>query len=201
MVLNFSGKDWNEPVSLSGLVRENNPYRNYMVDHTIKVIDIHSLTPEDCKVFTSDFGPLVNFLNSTSRSFEGMERKLDHPLEVLDMLNAYKGVDNYRKVRNNILMSSMKGESISMGTLLDDIKREEVVESAEENLRLGMTQETVIQFINMMECYFSCKSLLSEYLYILSRIKINSIKIYHFLLCLRYTEYLAGVIMRRKVRT
>lgn len=147
MVLNFSGKDWNEPVSLSGLVRENNPYRNYMVDHTIKVIDIHSLTPEDCKVFTSDFGPLVNFLNSTSRSFEGMERKLDHPLEVLDMLNAYKGIDNYRKVRDNILMSSMKGESISMGTLLDDIKREEVIESAEENLRLGMAQETVIQFI------------------------------------------------------
>jgi len=124
LVLNFSGKDWNEPISLNGLVRTDNPYKNNMVDHVIKVVNIHSLTPEDCKVFTSDFGPLVNFLNSKTRSFEGMEQKLDHPLEVLDMLNAYKGVDNYRKVRDNILMSSMKGVTISMGTLLDEMMDE-----------------------------------------------------------------------------
>lgn len=144
LVLNFSGKDWNEPVSLKGLVRKDNPYMDSMEDFTIKVINIHSLTPEDCSVFTSDFGPLVNFLNSKSKSFDGMEQKLDHPIEVLDMLNAYKGVDNYKKVRDNILINSLKGESITMGTLLDEITDETKKEIAIKLLEKGkLTYEDI----------------------------------------------------------
>ena len=70
-----------------------------------------------------------------------MEQKLDHPLEVLDMLNAYKGVDNYRKVRDNILMRSMKWVTISMGTLLDEMmdkaKKDRVYSIARNMLEKG----------------------------------------------------------------
>ena len=65
-----------------------------------------------------------------------MERKLDHPLEVFDMLNAYKGGDNYRKVRDNILMISMKGVTISVGTLLD-----EMMDETKKNIAINLLEK------------------------------------------------------------
>lgn len=124
LVLNFSGKTWNEPKSLEELVDADNPYREYMCNFSIKVIDMHLLQDEDYERFTSDFGPVASFLNAKDKDFFGIYRELKYPLEALSMIHAYKHLDNYEDIRNDIYMRTKKREAVNMGTLIDIVRAE-----------------------------------------------------------------------------
>ena len=132
LVLNFSGKTWNEPKSLLELVKKDNPYKEYMSDFSIKVIDIHLLKDEVYQKFSSDFGPVISFLNADKRDFVGLYADLKFPLEALSMINAYKKLDNYEDIRDNIYSRTKKGESVNMGTLVDILKAEGKAEGIAE---------------------------------------------------------------------
>lgn len=137
LVLNFSGEDWDEPVSLSGLVDDGNPYKRFMGDFTIKVIDIHTLRQEDFERFTSDFGAVIRCLNSKSRDYDGVEKTLTYPLETLDMIHAYKKIDNFAELRERILKNAGKGEPINMGTIFDELVDEATRKGRQEGEKLG----------------------------------------------------------------
>lgn len=137
LVLNFSGEDWNEPVSLSGLVEDGNPYKCFMGDFTIRVIDIHTLGQEDFERFTSDFGAVIRCLNSTSRDYDGVETTLTYPLETLDMIHAYKKIDNFAELRERILKNAGKGELITMGTIFDELVDEATRKGKQEGIYEG----------------------------------------------------------------
>ena len=138
IVLNFSGKTWNEPKSLSKLINNDNPYKEYISDYSIKVVDLHLLDDEDYKRFSSDFGPVINFLNADSKSFKGVLQELKYPIEAIDMINSYKKLVNYEKIRKEILERSEKGESINMGKLVDVLIAEGIAEGIEQGIEQGI---------------------------------------------------------------
>ena len=51
------------------LVDDNNPYKEYMSNFMIEVVDIHLLKAEDYKKFESDFGAVISFLNADNKAF------------------------------------------------------------------------------------------------------------------------------------
>ena len=53
------------------------------------------------------------------------------------MVNAYKKLDNYESIKDNIYMRAKKGESITMGTLVDILLAEGKAEGKEEGKAEG----------------------------------------------------------------
>ncbi len=92
LVLNFSGKSWDEPKDLRGLVNDDNPLRDFVPDYMLRVIDIHETTRDELSRMSSDFRHLVSVLTADEEKSPGIEEfkgSIDHPIELLDMLAAY----------------------------------------------------------------------------------------------------------------
>ena len=148
LVLNFSGQRWSEPENLIGLVSDQNPLRKYMSDYKIHVIDVINSTDEEMKRMTSDLRHMVFLLAGKSEKIEKTDEmggRIDHPVEFLDILNAYGKVKNYRKIRSELLAKEREGEETTMKGWFWEMMDEKEAEGRAEGRAEGEDKQLVAQ--------------------------------------------------------
>lgn len=115
LVLNFSKNKWTNSLSLTDIVDDNNPFKNYMHDFQMHVINVMYLTDSEISNLSNDFKALVEFLVKQETS----STELQHPIDVLMALYAYTNDPRFLAKKNDILQKVSKGGIITMPEILD----------------------------------------------------------------------------------
>lgn len=133
LVLNFSKTEWLNNLSLTDKVDDSNPFKPYMQDFKIYVINIMHLSDAEINKLASDFKTLVSFLVNGKAPTE----YLRYPIDVLMALYAYTNDVRYLAMKNNILQKLSKGGKVTMPELLDKIEYDNSVKIAEKLIAMG----------------------------------------------------------------
>lgn len=133
LVLNFSKTEWTNDLSLTDKVDDSNPFKPYMQDFKIYVVNIMLLSDAEINQLSSDFKTLVSFLVKGKAPTE----YLRYPIDVLMALYAYTNDIRYLAMKNNILQKLSKGGKVIMPELLDKIEYERAVKIAKNLITMG----------------------------------------------------------------
>lgn len=133
LVLNFSKTEWTTNLSLTDKVDDSNPFKPYMQDFKIYVVNIMHLSDAEISKLVSDFKTLVSFLVKGKAPIE----YLRYPIDVLMALYAYTNDVRYLAMKNNILQKLSKGGNVTMPELLDKIEYDNSVKIAKNLIALG----------------------------------------------------------------
>lgn len=146
IVLNFNRTAWNGPKSLTEMVEENNKFKKWMRDYSIYVFNMCNLSSEDISHLSGDFAEIAKVFSYKSDLFK-LDTKLVHPLDVLDFLIAYRNSSIYNESRNKIALLEKKGEIITMGTLVDELERNAIINTAKKSHEKGRSSSVIIEFL------------------------------------------------------
>lgn len=133
LVLNFSKNKWTNNLSLTDQVDGNNPFKSYMRDFQMHVINIMYLTDSEINSLANDFKALVKFLVKQETSLE----ELQYPIDVLMAIYAYTNNPRFLTIKNDILKKLSQGGKITMDDFLDKLENEKAIQIAKNFITLG----------------------------------------------------------------
>lgn len=145
VVLNFNRRKWNNASRLTDLVDMNNKFRKWMSDYSIYVFDMCHLTEKQISYLSGDFAEVAKVFTYGTKSRD--YNQLKYPMDVLDLLIAYRNEDVYVEARNRIALLEKKGDVITMGTLVDELERNKIIDTAKKAFSKGRTSESVIEIL------------------------------------------------------
>lgn len=148
VVLNFSKKSWTTNKSLVDMVKgTNNKFSKWMKNYSIYVYDMCDLSKSQIDRLEGDFKEIAKIFTYGDKADNLRVNGLKYPLDTLDFLIAYRNEESYISTRNRIADMEKKGDVITMGTLVDELERNKIIEAAKSNITLGATDEFVIKFL------------------------------------------------------
>lgn len=133
LVVNFNKQKWEYNINLSELVKDSNPFKRYMHNFKIHVVNVLYLSDEEIEQLTNDFKALVILLAKQEATLE----ELNYPLDVLMALYAYTNDTRYLAKKNDILRKLSQGGKITMPEIYDEIQRKKAVKIAEKLITMG----------------------------------------------------------------
>lgn len=124
LVLNFSNKEWNAPLSLSEVFDCSKELDVCVSDYSIKVVNVAYIPEEIRAKFKSDFKLIVDFFNQKlfTGSYVPSGKKLKHEMAVLNMLKIFTTDKRYYEIEESVKMKKRKGEVITMCTFADEME-------------------------------------------------------------------------------
>lgn len=124
LVLNFSNKEWNAPLSLSEVFDCSKELDGCVSDYSIKVVNVAYIPEEIRAKFKSDFKLIVDFFNQKrfTGSYVPSGKKLKHEMAVLNMLKIFTTDKRYYEIEESVKMKKRKGEVITMCTFADEME-------------------------------------------------------------------------------
>lgn len=149
IVLNFSDKEWDEPLSLRDLSCDS-PYKDLEDDFKIMVFNVKSFSDELIEKFTSDFKVFLKMINGEDE--ENLYRyNIKHVTELIDMIIAFTGSEKLINAREEITIKDMKGVVKTMGdvfTIVAERGREEAtIKDAKKLHDLDIDENIIIEMI------------------------------------------------------
>ena len=156
IVLNFDDKRWNEPTDLSEL-NIPSPYNQFDDSFHVRVFDVKFFDAELRAKFKSDFRVFLEMFCTDNLPDELKGITLLHPTELVDMVVAFTGNQNLKKIRNLVAVNELKGERMCMGDIFDTIaekateatRRTVAIQTAKRDLERGKyTTEEIISDIS-----------------------------------------------------
>lgn len=133
IVLNYSRYKWSKPRSLHQLlgIEKNSPLASLVNDYKLRVINVGYLSPEDRTILRSDFRAICAALNQLytgiqipAQEFSGVN--YEHPLEVMNVLNAFSETDglwdNLNRTEGGVTMTT------DLATRVRQEERESIIE-------------------------------------------------------------------------
>lgn len=124
LVLNFSNKEWNAPLSLSEVFDCSKELDGCVSDYSIKVVNVAYIPEEIRAKFKSDFKLIVDFFNQKrfTGSYVPSGKNLKHEMAVLNMLKIFTTDKRYYEIEESVKMKKRKGEVITMCTFADEME-------------------------------------------------------------------------------
>lgn len=128
LVLHFGKKPWDGPTTLFECFGVDIPdeLKPFLNDYRLNVIDIAYLTPEQVRLFKSDFRIVADYFvqSRISGDYIPSPEKLIHVDEVLKLMAALTRDDRFIHVVNNSdLLRNEEGGGISMCDVLDKVEQ------------------------------------------------------------------------------
>lgn len=110
LVLNFSNKEWNAPLSLSEVFDCSKELDGCVSDYSIKVVNIAYIPEEIRAKFKSDFKLIVDFFNQKlfTGSYVPSGKKLKHEMAVLNMLKIFTTDKRYYEIEESVKIKKEK---------------------------------------------------------------------------------------------
>lgn len=143
LVLNFSEQRWNQPTALKELVEDDNPFKKYMTDYSIRVYDIAYLEDEVIEKFTSDFRIIAKFFKSrrmNAGKYEPDDMEIKHLEALTDFLQVFTDDGEYDKILPQLLERQRKGEVITMCKVREAWVAEGIEQGIEKGIEKGIEQ-------------------------------------------------------------
>lgn len=148
IILNFSRTRWSKARSLKELISGGHPeITALMQDYQVKIFDVLYLDETTRHRFTSDFRDVVTVLSEGKIDRKHDFRRLKYPVDALDMIYSYTKDERYRKIRNEVIKKEMKGEVISMSEFLDELERNNTLETAKRFYAETKNKEMAVQVL------------------------------------------------------
>jgi len=127
LVLHFGKKPWDGPTTLFECFGVDIPdeLKPFINDYRLNIIDIAYLTPEQVKLFKSDFRIVADYFvqSRISGDYIPSPEKLTHVDEVLKLMAALTRDDRFINVVNNNDLLCNKEGGISMCEVLDKVEQ------------------------------------------------------------------------------
>lgn len=133
LLLNFNKQKWVQNLKLSDLVRDTNPFKHYMQNFKIHVVNVLYLSDDEIQQLTNDFKMLVTFLIKHEAPLD----ELQHPIDVLMALYAYTKDIRYIAMKNAIIQKVAQGGKVTMPEIYDEIQYKRAVEIAKNLIEMG----------------------------------------------------------------
>ncbi len=150
IILNFNKNSWTTNKSLVDMVHgNNNKFSKWMKNYSIYVYDMCNLTSAQINYLEGDFKELAKVFTYGDNIDNLHINRLNHPLDALDFIIAFRKEESYISARKRIADKEKRGEVITMGTLVDELERNVIIDSAKTNLKLGASYDFVIKFLIM----------------------------------------------------
>lgn len=150
LILNFSKQKWKQNLTLADLISDSNPFKPYIQNFKIHVVNVLYLSDTEIEELTNDFKALVSFLAKSKTSLE----ELQYPIDVLMALYAYTNDARFLAKKNYILQKLSKGGKVTMPEILDAYLEKEstkrVIEVAKNLIALGhVSLEEIAECTNL----------------------------------------------------
>jgi hypothetical protein len=156
LILYFGSKEhWKNNRSLKEVLPVPTELEPFVSDYKINVFELAWLTDKQISMFKSDFRDVVQFLKCqrTGKKFTGSEKKLQHAMEILDLLRVMSNNDS------NLVstIEDLREESIEGGIGMCDVvqywvdkgSQQKAVEDAINCLKEGDSPEKVARCIGL----------------------------------------------------
>lgn len=124
LVLNFSKQKWDNNTNLTDLISDNNPFKPYLQNFKIHVVNVHYLSDEEIAQLTVDFKALVAFLVKQ----EIIVEELLYPIDALMALYAYTNDSRFLTKKNALLQKLSQGGKVKMPEILDAYIQKKTIE-------------------------------------------------------------------------
>lgn len=150
LILNFSKQKWVQNLTLADLISDSNPFKPYIQNFKIHVVNVLFLSDAEIEKLTNDFKALVAFLAKRKTSLE----ELQYPIDVLMSLYAYTNDTRFLTKKSEILQKLSKGGKVTMPEILDEYiekkATERVIEVAKNLIALdNISLEEIAQATNL----------------------------------------------------
>lgn len=130
LVLYFgTERKWKRPRSLLERIKISEELKPFVNDYKINVFEIASLTPEQVKLFQSDFHVIADYLTQMKRqqAYTPSKQPLTHPEETFQMMKQLTGNKDYEK-----LLLPEEGGPVTMYDALAEAKKEGIAQGKRE---------------------------------------------------------------------
>ena len=135
VVLYFGMDRWNKNRYLSEAVHVPEIWKPYFNDYQAHVFEIAYLTPEQVKMFKSDFGIVADYFvqKRMTGDYIGSSEDIKHIDEVMKLLAVFAD----KRFMDNMVISNSKGRPRNMCEVLDRIEEKGRTEGIEKGISIG----------------------------------------------------------------
>lgn len=146
VILNFSKKPWKTNKSLVDMLRKtDNRFSKWMKNYSIYVYDMCNLSNAQIDRLEGDFKEVAKIFTYGNKADSIRINGLKYPLDTLDFLIAYRNEESYLSARKRIADREKKGDVITMGTLVDELERNNTIDTVKNILKNGCPVDAVIK--------------------------------------------------------
>lgn len=166
LILNFTDRRWNRPLSLKDILVYPEQFREYISDYHIRVIDVAYIPKEKRELLKSDFKAIADFFTQKRENGRYIPdyKELSHSMAVLNMLKIFTGDKRYEVIESEIREKKRKGEVITMCTFADEMEnrgiQKGILLGREEGREEGRIMEAVSIYTE--ELHLSKKEILDK---------------------------------------
>lgn len=154
LVLYFGRKEWNEPLSLTGILdiqeEAGELVLPFIQDISMRVIDLERQDEKTRNKYRSDFRHVVDYLacrkdkQKLEHFIKDTTRNLSHPEEFLDVLGAVDGDARYRTIKEAIRSQMRKGEEVNMYySMIEEVENMGIQKGMEKGDMLRLIRQTL----------------------------------------------------------
>lgn len=141
MVLYFNHKKkWNMPLTLYGCLDIPERFKPFVNDYKVNLFDIAFLTPEQVKLFKSDFRFVADYFVQMrmTGTYTGSKEEITHVQETLSMMAIMTGDHRFEQVMQSEEGEEQGKEIKTMCEVLDRIEEKGKMEGRVEGVDLAM---------------------------------------------------------------
>lgn len=135
IVLYFGMDRWNKSRNLSETVHVPETWKPYFNDYHAHIFEIAYLSPEQVKLFKSDFGIVADYFvqKRMTGDYIGSSEDIKHIDEVMKLLAVFAD----KRFMDNMVISNSKGRPRNMCEVLDRIEEKGRTEGIEKGISIG----------------------------------------------------------------
>lgn len=135
IVLYFGMDRWNKSRNLSETVHVPETWKPYFNDYHAHIFEIAYLSPEQVKLFKSDFGIVADYFvqKRITGDYIGSSEDIKHIDEVMKLLAVFAD----KRFMDNMVISNSKGRPRNMCEVLDRIEEKGRTEGIEKGISIG----------------------------------------------------------------
>lgn len=135
IVLYFGMDRWNKSRNLSETVHVPETWKPYFNDYHAHIFEIAYLSPEQVKLFKSDFGIVADYFvqKRMTDDYIGSSEDIKHIDEVMKLLAVFAD----KRFMDNMVISNSKGRPRNMCEVLDRIEEKGRTEGIEKGISIG----------------------------------------------------------------
>lgn len=143
IVLNFTDKRWNAPITLHELLDISDELKAYVPNYTMQVFDIAYLEDDVIERFTSDFKLVAKFfkakrLGQVDAIMQDDAIALTHVEATLELLKVFTQDNRYALAYSEELRAKVeKGEAVYMCNIADSIEQRGIEKGIEKGIAEG----------------------------------------------------------------
>ncbi|MFG6395281.1 MAG: Rpn family recombination-promoting nuclease/putative transposase [Lachnospiraceae bacterium] len=140
IVLNFSDKRWDKPLSLKDMLKIPKGMENFVKNYQITVFDIAFLPDGTINQFKSTFKHVAHFFKNKRKpeNYQPLNEEIEHLEAFLDLLKAFTGDEKYISIKDELLKTQKEGKVVTMCSIVEKFTNEGIKQGIERGIKQGI---------------------------------------------------------------